>query len=101
MKVDFDNAITRDYKKGDVVSIQFKDGTNMGYYQIIYCVNSNGYGALRLEGLHFFDFEADTPKQVIDELMKNGYVYEDKKENMGLPAFSSLYIYAGTSGNGF
>ena len=28
-------------------------------------------------------------------------VYEDKKENMGLPAFSSLYIYAGTSGNGF
>ena len=26
---------------------------------------------------------------------------EDKKENMGLPAFSSLYIYAGTSGNGF
>lgn len=71
MKVDFDNAIKRDYKKGDVVSIQFKDGTNMGYYQIIYCVNSNGYGALRLEGLHFFDFEVDTPEQVIDELMNN------------------------------
>ena len=27
--------------------------------------------------------------------------YEDKKENMGLPAFCSLCIYAGTSGNGF
>ena len=71
MKIDFNNAIKRDYKKGDVVSIQFKDGTNMGYYQIIYCVTSNRYGALRLEGLHFFDFEADTPKQVIDELMNN------------------------------
>lgn len=71
MKIDFDNAIKRDYKKGDVVSIQFKDGTNMGYYQIVYCATSNGYGVLRLKGLHFLDLEADTPKQVIDELMNN------------------------------
>lgn len=71
MKIDFDNAIKRDYKKGDVVSIQFKDGTNMGYYQIIYCATSNRYGVLRLEGLHFFDFEADTPEQTINKLMDN------------------------------
>ena len=72
MKIDFDNVIKRDYKKGDVVSIQFEDGTDMGYYQIVYCATSNGYGVLRLKGLHFLDFEADTPKQAIGELM-NGF----------------------------
>ena len=71
MKIDFDNAIKRDYKKGDVVLIQYKDRTDMGYYQIIYCPTSDGYGVLRLNALHFFDFEADTPNQAIDELMND------------------------------
>lgn len=70
MKIDFDNTIKReDYKKGDVVLIQYKDRTDMGYYQIVYCATSNGYGILRLKVLHFFDFEADTPEQAINLLM--------------------------------
>ena len=69
MKIDFDNAIKREYKKGDVVLIQYKDRTDMGYYQIIYCPASNRYGVLRLKALHFLDFEADTPEQAINKLM--------------------------------